>query len=591
VNGYGGVTAVAIHPNQTIAASAGGDGVIRLWNLPGGESAGTLMGHHFGSIDALVFSPDGRLLASGSEDATIRLWDMTTRKEKAELKGHTGWVSSLSFSPDGKVLASASGDRRIILWNVAEVRVIREIIGHTDVVRSVVFDATRPILYSASEDQTVRVWDTETGLPSGKVADGQFRVPNEHRLKQLILGRHGHELLGTDGIDEVQRWTIEETNFGKHKGLRSVLGHVRRACLAEIPHWNEERHVLIRGTEEGSLSMAGFNGQGFEPKPLLGHSTQIDALAVSKNARCIISGDSAGKLLLWNFDPLWPVTLRPVPTSTHVEVVDLSSDGEYMIWADSENVYRQPFDQSSPPVRLWAHDFATPLNLDLSPLGDLVMLHHDRTYSVRSIDSRDELFREELPDQIESVAIAPDSTWVAIAHGQKLFIKNLTDKRVPHRHTIASTIHSMHAINADSLFAACEDGVLRRISIIDGKETLSIACDPQPLSAVRLSPDGNIVAVGGANVASILDAKTGRLLANLPQHTRIYTLLFLDNGRRLLTNDGDPRTRLWDLESYQYVGTLEPFDFEGNLTPSADGLRFCCRTYGYHLLLLDARPE
>jgi WD40 repeat protein len=262
-----------------------------------------------------------------------------------------------------------------------------------------------------------------------------------------------------------------------------------------------------------------------------------------------------------------------------------------MIWADSENVYRQPFDQSSPPVHLWTHDVATPFNLDLSPMGDLIMLHRDRMYSVRSIDSREERFRDELPDQIESVAIAPDSTWVAIAHGQRLTIVNLAERRVLHRHAVESTIHSMHAVNADSIFAACEDGALRRISIIDGKVTLSIACDPQPLSAVRLSPDGNTVAVGGTNLASILDAKTGRLRAKLPQQTTIDTLLFLDNGRRLLTNDHTPRTRLWDLDSYQYVGTLEPFDFESNIVASADGLRLCCRTYGYHLLLLDARPR
>jgi serine/threonine protein kinase/WD40 repeat protein len=587
----GGVVAIAIHPDATLAASAGGDGIIHLWKLPEGEPAGALVGHATGEIDSLTFSPDGTLLASASEDTTIRLWDMTIRKERAVLKGHTDWVSSLSFSPDGKVLASASGDRRIILWSVADGRIIREITGHTDVVRSVVFDATRPLLYSSSEDRTVRVWNTETGQPSDKIADGQFPVPNERWLRQLIIGRHGHELLGADGSDEAQRWMIEGDEFGKHKHLRSIPGSIRRLCLAEMVSWKENRHVLVKGTEEGFMSMGGCNDQGFNAKPLLGHSTQVDAIAVSKDARWMISGDSAGKLLLWSFDDRWPVTVQPVPTEVNVVEFGMSEDGIWIVWADAANVYRLPFDGSSDAVHLWAHDFGNASGLELSPQGNVVVQRKDNRYSVRNIDSNEELFREELPETLEAVTFAPDSRWVAIAHGKVLSVLDIAERRIINRHAVTSTIRSIHPIDSDSLFAACEDGTVRRISMVDGTVTQTIACDPQPLSAVKLSPDGRTLAVGGANFVSILDAMTGKERAKLPHHTGVLTLLFLDSGRRLLTNDDTPRTRLWDLESHQSVGTLEAFDFDGHIIASADGLRLCCRSSGKHFILLDARPE
>jgi serine/threonine protein kinase len=587
----GGVTATAIHPDASLAVSAGSDGVIRLWKLPEGESAGTLVGHAKGEIDALTFSPDGSLLASGSNDTTIRLWDMATQKERAVLKGHSDWVSSLAFSPDGKVLASASGDRRVLLWNVADGQIIREITGHTDVVRSVVFDLTRPLLYSSSEDMTVRVWNSETGEPSEKITDGQFRVPNERWLRQLIIGRHGDELLGVDGSAEVQRWYIEDYNFGKHNGLKSTLGAVRRMSLAELSSWNGNRHLLVKGMQQGSISIGGINVKGFDPKPLLGHSTQIDSLAISTDARWMISGDSAGKLLLWNFDDRWPVTVRPIPTKANVEVFGMSQDGRSIVWADAENVYRQPFDGSSSAVHLWAHDFGSASGLELSTQGDVVVQRKDNKFSVRNVDSREELFREELPDRIEDVAFAPHNRWVAIAHGGVLSVLDIAERRIIHRHAVPATIRSMDAIDSDFLYAACEDGAVRCISMSDGRETQTIACDHQPLSAVKLSPDKKTLAVGGVNFVSILEAVTGKERTRLPHRIAVGWIAFLDNGERLLTEDAEPRTHLWDLDSYQSLGTLEPFDFEGQILASDDGLRLCCRTYGRHFLLLDAKPE
>ena len=64
---------VVFSPDGALLASAGGDGRLRLWEMPGGEPLSTLAGHTAG-VTALAFRPDGRLLASGSLDGFVRLW-------------------------------------------------------------------------------------------------------------------------------------------------------------------------------------------------------------------------------------------------------------------------------------------------------------------------------------------------------------------------------------------------------------------------------------------------------------------------------------------------------------------------------------
>src|SRR5262245_347112 len=70
---------------------------------------------HTGFVTAVAFSPGGKTLASGSLDKTIKLWDVATGREKAVLKGHISEVMSVAFSPDGKLLASGSDDKTIKL--------------------------------------------------------------------------------------------------------------------------------------------------------------------------------------------------------------------------------------------------------------------------------------------------------------------------------------------------------------------------------------------------------------------------------------------------------------------------------------------
>lgn len=497
---------VEVSPDGLSLASAGSDGLIRLYDSGGRlQRVLDISGDGQRRVHSVAFTPDSRRLVSADSDGQLRLWDLDSGSQQWAAAAHQPgqYHYLVAVSPSGDRIASTSTTNEIRLWDTASGEPRGTLSGHGDTIFGLAFSPQEPLLASASRDETVRLWDFQSR--------SELRVLSAHtnRLTSVAFSPDGQMLASGATDHSVRLWRV---NTGKQLAVLKHLDEIGSVDFSQDGRWlavgDRNRSIrLWRVEPDGSVREA----EEFSPQ-WEAHQGRIKSLRFLPDGRLI----SAGK------------------------------DGQVKLWAPFNNRSQRTVDTAD-DARTNDAAFADNGRLLLTA-GEQELLVHDV-----ATDSVIAKLSSELGD-LPAVTVAPDGNIVAAAdrHGW-LEIWDLASRS---RHVgcqIASQQSDLGqpSFSPDGSLLTVPDWTEDVLLIVDVASGQSLAELPaEQCHDAVFSADGSEVAVDTLDDIVIWDWAARRRLRTLRGHDSTVNDLALSPDRRLLaTASNDRQVKIWDWDS------------------------------------------
>ncbi len=602
--------------NQHIAAVCS-EGRLRIWQAGDGKLLTSIQAHE-GEARAVLFHPNSSQLATAGIDGMIRLWKLPLAITW-ETKRHSSKISAAVVAPNREWMLTGGDDKTAKLSNLRDGREIRSFGGHSSKVLSVGFRRDSGQLVTGCQDKKVRIFNTGDAKP-------QKTIQAKDQVQAVALHPNGQQVTFADTAGRLYVAEINKSKIVHEKnvsgGSAVALNYLPNGSLVaaagkQLQFWNPGQGKVVGkidvGTKlttlaispDGQLVAAGGDdkkihlfqtGDRKRVAELTGLADRVTCVVFHHNRQRIFGGDKQGHICCWEIDS--GHLLQKVQVDSDPVGIAPSQDDDFVVVASEDGRLQS---ESTGVVRAFRHDaevnalaFANNGSQVLSAGDDkLVRLwnvgngEEEKTFSgaggpLRALtvtpdsqkviaggsDKRVRVWQQgdskpvaelEVPTGVLGLSAANDNRRVVISSEDNVVrVYDLQRDLVLEEFRQASgAVRAVEfAADGNSLIAAGDDkrARLHRPAVSTGAVVVQ-----SPIAAVGISPDGNQIYTASQ------DKKVAAWNKNDLNSQRTFdnsgdvnvALAVSADGRVLATGGRDRRLRMWDARNGQRIGEIE----------------------------------
>jgi WD40 repeat protein len=587
------VFCVKTTPCGKLAISGGRDNTLRLWDIGSGVCK-KILKKHSGSILCVDITPDGRFAVSGGMDQSLCVWELKSGDCIYALAGHDGFISSVAVSPDGTMALSGGKDGKLKVWDLSIGKLIKELDGHSDHIASVSMTADGKLAVSGGRDNTFCLWDLNrmycfqtfeyknyeyTNVcitPDGKtvVCIAEHASPSYHykNLVQVLDMNTGHI----------------EKKMVKRKGKTGEFISITPDGKLAVTQ-SGDRDLVVCNLEKGTCVT---DIKGYEmPR----------CVSLLADGRAAISGSENGVLRLWDLEK----GTHRIGVETHkdkVATVCIAAGSNRIVSGGGED---------DREIRFW--EFKTGEHRKKAKIKSLIGSGIDCIQAVPGGKLAASLYFNKLHvwdisrgkclnkikmgvNAVKSISITPDGRRVVGGSNKgMLTIGNDTirvcdlERAKPLKllETVKSGMDDYGEIvvcvepSGKRLLSWHGDRMFRKWDIESGTCLQEFAAYRGEVFEFEFSPDGRMAAAVGIHSVRLLDFERGQSIKVIERSHADSMVVndklkmkfgFVPDGRRAVTYGGDHRLNVWDVATWECIGTIalpfsKGFDVDFAFTP------------------------
>ena len=567
---------VAISPDAEQFAVAGGDAIIRVFDVVGERILFSIPTEQ-GETNGVAYSPDSQRLAAAGDDGTIRVWDVKSRQQLVKIDAHNGLAYQVVFSPDGDVLASCGEDHNVLLWDAHNGSSLGTLNEHETSIETIAI-STSGVVAAGDEWARVTLWDLASRRPILVPEDRGWDAVSAVSFSSDGLVAHGT----VDG-----RLSVADMESRSVAYQRQLANGIQSLDFTSLGSWlavgDRSGHVLIVPVEPGVWDLG-------TTRQWPAHDGRIYATAITPDARRIITAGADGRVMSWK--PFAGAPARIVRLQKICKNVAALPDGRIAVGADGGVLI---LDRQGEPMPL-LHAAAGECRVECAASGGLLMaLSEGEIIGWSAADLR-QVFRFACPGVL-AIDGTPDGRSLVIvvedeARDRTLQIRDVASGDVAVSLPVRSA--NTFGVSPDGRWLAFDSNNRIRLYDLATKQFASEwDAHGGAIRSLRFSPEGaRLVSVSADRTLKTWSLPGGNLVGSAVAHrTESRRLAISPDGGRIATGGDDRMLRLWDAQSLQLLWE-HPLQFGKamDLCFTGDSKRLLCLCGPEELLILDGSP-